>query len=267
MSKQKKEQRRWSYSSLSCFAHCPYEYYLQYIVSDDDLYLSEGNFYAETGSFAHHVLELILKGELPPEDAADYVIEHYDDAVCYKTRKETMTKTYCAILSYFADFNADILQNYHVFGVEQEVKFMLDDHPFIGYIDLILEDSKDGGFILVDHKSSDYPFTAKGAVKKNSAESFASYKRQMYLYAHAFNQLYGEFPKALAWNHFKCGGKIASIPFNESEYNESLDWFRDRIKKIEKEESFEPSMDYFYCKNLCNFRNSCDYVKFVGDGW
>ena len=37
----------WSYSRTTCFGHCKYEFYLDYIINDDNLYLSEGNFYAE----------------------------------------------------------------------------------------------------------------------------------------------------------------------------------------------------------------------------
>ena len=91
------------------------------------------------------------------------------------------------------------------------------------------------------------------------APSFESYKKQMYLYCHAIHQAYGEFPKEITWNHFKDGGQFATIPFIQSEYEEAMKWFKDTIKTIEIEEAFEPSEDFFYCSNLCNFRHSCEY--------
>lgn len=50
------DKMRWSYSRLTSFEHCKYEFYLNYIVNDDEEYLSEGNFYAEVGSFVHEIL-------------------------------------------------------------------------------------------------------------------------------------------------------------------------------------------------------------------
>ena len=32
-------------------------------------------------------------------------------------------------------------------------------------------------------------------------------------------------------------------------------------RTIEDEENFEPNISYFYCKNLCDFRNSCEYQE------
>ena len=81
----------------------------------------------------------------------------------------------------------------------------------------------------------------------------------MYLYCHAIHQLHGEFPKEICWNHFKDGGQIAKIPFIKEEYDESMKWFRETIQTIEQEKDYEPSEDYFYCFNLCNFRHSCEY--------
>ena len=44
---QSERKKRWSYSRTTSFDHCKYEFYLDYVINDDDQYLSEGNFYAE----------------------------------------------------------------------------------------------------------------------------------------------------------------------------------------------------------------------------
>ena len=36
-------------------------------------------------------------------------------------------------------------------------------------------------------------------------------------------------------------------------------WVSDLVGEIHNEENFCPHIDYFYCENLCGFRNSCDY--------
>ena len=82
----------------------------------------------------------------------------------------------------------------------------------------------------------------------------------MYLYCYAVKELYNEFPKEITWNHFKDGGKFATIPFSETEYKEAVDWMVKTIKTIENEKEYDPNMEFFYCNNLCNFRHSCEYA-------
>ena len=255
---------RFSYSKLTCFKHCKYEYYLQYILKDEDDYPAEGNYYAEVGSFVHEILAMIFEGKLKQEDALNYFIDNYDDNVSYKVKQSTMDKTFVLLAEYFEEIDLDWLKDYSILGVELEVNFKLAKKNFIGFIDLLLRDKRDGKIVVLDHKSSDYPFKKNGEVKKASEQNLATYKRQMYLYCYAVNQIYGEMPKEIIWNHFKAGGKLARIPFDQNEYDETIDWIKGVIKEISEEEEFDASSDYFYCNNLCPFRNSCEYLKFGG---
>ena len=250
---------------MTCFDHCKYEFYLNYIIHDDEQYLSEGNYYAEVGSYVHQILAMIFNGELKVEDAVQYYIDHYDENVFYKAKESTMDKNYMLIAEYFAELELDWYEQYDIVGVELETKFKVEDYDFIGYIDLLLRDKKDGKFVVLDHKSSPYPFTKSGSIKKNSQGSFELYKKQMYLYCHAVKQLYGDFPKEMTWNHFKDKGQLATIPFVKSEYQETMKWFWDSLKEIEQEKDFEPTEEFFYCNNLCNFRNSCEYKMLGGE--
>ena len=259
----KRENTRWSYSRASCFDNCKYEYYLQYIVRDPDTYLSEGNFYAEIGGYCHEILAMIFRGELKKEDAARYFEDNYGFHVFYQASQSAMENAYSSCLSYFNNIDLSWLKPYDVVGVELEKEFCYKNLSFIGIIDLLLRDKKDGKFVIMDHKSSSYPFKKDGGLKKHSESAFETYKRQMYLYCYAVKTDYGDFPKKIIWNHFKDGGKLAEIPFDESEYRRSLDWYVKVIADANKEEDYEPSQDFFYCKNLCNFRNSCEYAK----GW
>lgn len=261
MSESEKNDRksRWSYSRTTSFGHCKYEFYLDYIINDNKQYLSEGNYYAEVGSFVHEILAMIFSGELDVDDAAQYFIDNYENNVFYKVKKSTMDKTFELIADYFANLDLEWLKDYDILGVELEKKFTVGKYEFIGFIDLLLRDKRDGKIVVLDHKSSEYPFKKNGEIKKKSQQSFESYKRQMYLYCHAVHQSYGEFPKEITWNHFKDGGQFATIPFIQSEYDEAIKWFQDMIGVIEIEKDFAPSEDFFYCFNLCNFRNSCEY--------
>lgn len=255
------DKMRWSYSRLTSFEHCKYEFYLKYIVNDEDQYLSEGNFYAEVGIFVHEILEMIFNGKLTPDEATAYYIDNFDKNVLYKTNKSSMDKIYEACANYFANVDFSWLNNYDILGVEMEVNLKIAGYDFIGYIDLLIRDKRDGRIVVVDNKSSEYPFKKNGAVKARSKKSFDSYKKQMYLYSLAVREKYGEFPKEITWNHFKDSGQFATIPFSEDECNKAIQWFIDTISNIEQEEEFESNIDYFYCTNLCNFRNSCEYAK------
>lgn len=252
-------KRAWSYSRTACFGRCKYEFYLDYVINDDEQYLSEGNYYAEVGSFVHEILAKIFQGELKAEDAAQYFMDNYDDNIFYKVKQSTMQKTFDTCFEYFLTADFSWINNYEILGVEMEQHFTIDGYNFVGYIDLLLRDKTDGRIVVLDHKSAPYPMKRDGEIKKNQLQSFLSYKKQMYLYCNAIYQQYNEFPKEITWNHFKDGGKFATIPFNKDEYDDTIKWFIDTIKTIETEEDFEPSQDFFYCTNLCNFRHSCEY--------
>lgn len=258
--KDKIDKMRWSYSRVSCYAHCPYAFYLKYIIDDDDEYLAEGNFYAEVGGYVHEVLEKIFNGELDVEDASQYFADNYDDNVFYTTFENTMDKTYEACADYFANVDFDWMKDFEILGVEKEVHIQVDKYDFIGYIDLLIRHKETKEIYIIDHKSSAYPFKKDGkSILKKAEDDFKKYCRQMYLYCKAVFDEYGEYPTWIVWNHFK-DQKFAKISFNKDEYDESLFWFVDTIKQIEQDEEFIEKEDYFYCHNICEFRNSCDYV-------
>lgn len=249
----------WSHSRLTTYEHCKYEFYLNYLI-DDDLYLCEGNYYAEVGSFVHEILAKIHNKELSIDDSPQYFADHFDDNVFYKTKQSTMDKNYEACANYFAEEDFAWLENCEIIGVEQEVNFEIKGYKFTGFIDLLVRDKTDGRLIVIDNKSSEYPFRLDGKVKAKAKASFETYKQQMYLYSYAIKDKYGEYPKLIMWNHFK-DQKIATIPFNEKECDTAIEHILTTIKAIEKEEDYEPNLDFFYCTHLCNFRNSCEYAR------
>ena len=252
----------WSYSRISTFAQCKYSFYLKYIVDDESEYLPEGNYWAEVGSFMHEILEKIFKNELSPDDAITFFVDNFDNRVLYKTSQSTMDNTYDACINYLSSEDFWWVKECEILGVEQEVSISIFDYKFTGYIDLVLQNKHTGDIILVDHKSAAYPLSANGQrVLKNHAKSFESYTKQMYLYSNAIRQLYGKFPKYIVWNHFKAG-RMVKIAFDPEEYDASIKWFIDTIESIKNERDYQENVDYFYCHNLCAFRNSCEYNQY-----
>lgn len=262
--KSKIKEMIWSFSRLSTFNKCKYAFYLNYLQEDNKEYLPEGNYYAEVGSFMHNILEKIFKGELQIKDAANYFIDNYDSNVFYSVRESIMDKTYDKCLSYLADTDFDWINQYEILGVEKEIKFKIEDKKFIGYIDLLLRDKSDGRIVVMDHKSDEYPFNKNGSIKAKCKELFEDHKRQMYLYSCAINDEYHEYPKELRWNHFKDEGKVSLVVFDKKDYDKSIEWALNTIRAIETETDYISDLDpqgsdFFFCNNICGFRNSCEY--------
>ena len=228
----------WSHSRVTCYESCPYCFFVKYIVKDDAQYLAESNYYAEIGGYVHSILEKIFNNEISVDDATQYYIDNYESNVLYKTKKNIMQKTYEACADYFASVDFDWLKDFDILGVEKKIETEIKGYKFLAY-----------------------PFKKDGTtVLQKSKKDFEKYKKQMYLYSKAVYDEYNVFPKWLVWNHFKVQ-QFAKIPFKKTEYNKSMKWFVDVIHKIEEDDTFDAHVDYFYCTQLCDFRNSCEYAK------
>jgi len=255
----------WSYSRLSAYAQCKYQFYLKYIEADESEHLSEGNYYAELGSYVHAILEKIFKGELKAEDAVQYFLDHYDENVFYTTAQSTMDKNLEACADYFSELDISWLNDFDVIGVERKIETEIGGYPFIGFIDLLIRHKQTGEIIIIDHKSAKYPLSKKtGMLLKASEKSFRSYEKQMYLYCKYVYEQYGDYPKVICWNHFS-DNEMVYIPFKMEDYENALKWFEDTIHDIEQEEEFGETVDFFYCHKLCDYRGSCDYNKYLRD--
>lgn len=248
---------RWSFSRLNSYYNCPYAWHMQYI----ECQKGEDNFYSQYGKFMHEILEKYAKGNLSIFEISQYYEENFDEAVSmgasYNKYVDIKQSYYNKGLDYLNNIDL-ILENYTILGVEKEVKFKIKDYEMVGFIDLLLKDKNDN-IIVLDHKSASIKFLKNGNVSKGNIEHVEEFKRQLYLYSIAIKNEYGVFPKLLQWNLFKDRNWM-SIDFNEDDYNKAIQWAEDTILQIEKEELWLPKSDYFYCHNLCSFRNAaCEY--------
>lgn len=250
------ERMRWSFSRVNSIGQCKYAWYLTYIEERD----GEPNIYSLFGSFCHKVIEMYANGELEKSELPEYYKEYFDDEITDKmvdVDDSQLDKYFHLGLDYFENCDLDF-DTYEVLGVELECNFKIQDYDFIGYIDLLLRHKETNEIIIVDNKSSEYPLGKRGKVKKKKEEDYIAYKRQLYLYAIYVKDKYGVFPSKIAWNYFK-ERQWLELPFIEEELNEAKRWALASIEEISKEEEFEPTESWFYCKNLCNFRYSCEY--------
>lgn len=256
----------WSFSRVHSFENCRYEWYLNYLLKDEKgkrIFENEQNFYASYGGFIHSILEKILNDEFTIEQGYVYYKDNFDTNVLFDVSESTREKYFYLGLDYFSILDFDWLKDYEILGVEKKCSFKIGKFKFIGYIDLLIRHKETKGIIIIDHKSSEYPLTKKGSVKKKKIKDYDSYKKQLYLYAEQVFNEYGTYPKKIEWNYFK-EQQWLSLPFVKEEFEDAKTWAIDTIEEIYKEENFLPNLDYFYCHNLCGFRNSCDYKMMGG---
>ena len=185
-------------------------------------------------------------------------VDVFDDSITDKKTKDKMKDSFDKCLEFFEILNKDYIEKYEVLGVERKISTMIGDTPFTGYIDLLIRKKDTGEIILIDHKSSGYPLNLNGTVKNSKQKQFEGYKKQMYVYSKWIIETYGTPPSKIIWNHFK-DSKIAEVKFDRKEFEDTISWCKNLIKKINKDVTFEPNKDFFFCSQLCSYRECCEY--------
>lgn len=248
-----------SFSNLTAFETCPYSWYFNYIRGEN----KEGNIYGEFGTSCHQVLEKFVKGEIEQDDLAMAFIDSYNENVnsVNEWNANIATNLFNIGFEYFADCSMDKLhlRGCKIVGVEYQCNFKIGNNKFIGFIDLLIQDP-DGNLIVIDHKSGEYPMTKSGTVKAKQTEKLESYKRQLYLYSKAVYEKFHKYPAKLVWNFFKSNDWLV-IPFNETEYQNTLKWAQDVIDDIYLTVEYEAKPQFFFCHNICDFRSICDKCR------
>lgn len=247
----------WSFSRLNSFYNCPYEWYLHYI----DCNNSESGFFGEYGSFIHKILEKYEKGELSLFDLNQY----YEDNFHNEIPHDAPPNKYVDIKQSYYDKGYEYLSNidldldaYNILGVEKKVEFEILDKPFIGFIDLLLQDKNTGEITILDHKSASIKILKSGKISKSDQDHFLEFKHQLYLYSIPIIKEYGSVSK-LKWNMFK-DQKWIEISWDKFEYDDAIQWAENTIKLIEDEKEWRCKQDYYYCNYLCGQRNNaCEY--------
>lgn len=245
-----------SFSNLNTFITCPYAWYQHYVVGEQGL----SNPYGEFGTCCHKVLEQFERGDIKNDGSVvDAYMDTFDKHLPEGSFDENTTDRLFNIgFEYFSGLSPEKLnlKDNRIVAVEEQINFKIGDHDFVGIIDLLLQNKKTGGYIILDHKTGEYPLTLKGTVKAKCEDKYEEYVRQLYLYAKAVNEKYGEFPKSLQWNFLKTGDWM-TLPFEEQKYDETIEWAESVIKQIYEETEFNRNPTYFFCKNICNYRELC----------
>lgn len=244
----------WSYSRIKAFKNCKYSFLLRYIYNEPQT----SNFYAQVGIVVHSVLQSYLCGHISKEQLTVYFSKEYLSKVTEKPNSSKLYfLTFSELIKYFENPNLNFIKR--VLGVEKRVGFNIGENTFTGFIDLVCETKE--GIAVVDHKSKVLkPRTNKSNPTKTGKE-LDEYLYQLYLYSIPVKEQHGEFPKRLIFNCFK-ENTIISEPFDYDKFVSVKKWAVASIEEINREREWEPNIDYFFCNNLCDVRDSCEYRQF-----
>lgn len=259
----------WSFSRLNAFYNCPYEWKRKYLDGEK----GEDSFYSEFGSLIHHVWEKYAKGKV----ARDELVSYYDSKWGKYIKHDLMNGDEIDFEKEqgYYDTGVNHLENqlpdlsrFEILGVEKKVSFEVNGYEMVGYIDLLLKDKETGEITIWDHKSSAMKFKKNGEPYKADAQHWKDFQRQLYLYSIPVLEEYGRVDY-LSWNLFRQG-YVKTIPWNKEDFEEAKTWALNTIAAIEQEENWEPKEDFFYCRNLCGYRDSCPAMNKEsedGDEW
>lgn len=282
-----KKIERFSYSKISSFHNCSYDWYLSYIKKDR----GEANVYSVLGSEIHESYELMTQGKRTKKEAIDSFDKAFNECIenglSFPTEKSG-ERYYKDIIHAFETF-----ENFEDKEMKQELEFHYTfcGLDFVGYIDLVLIDHKDKTLQVLDWKSS-------SKFSKKDLESCKVF--QLILYSMVIKDALGEEykdykvlnPTFYMLKYCKVrgtNGRLKTIErcdiTEDDEYIEPLlvdvqyntkmieklkqyvidTYFELSFKDIDDEKDWIPEdINTFFCKNLC--KRNCKYYKQVQYG-
>lgn len=245
----------WSYSRLKAFNDCPYRWYLKYIRYPHTK--GRNMFFASYGKFMHELIADYYSGEKTlVEIETEYLQEFRNKVNAYAPNKTIFRNYFLDGLNYLRNLKPP---KNRVLSVENKVEFHIGDVPFIGYVDRT-EGTPTGGIIVVDNKSRTLKPRSGRVVPTKTDQELDEYLRQLYLYSISIKNEYGSYPSELCFDCFRTQTVIRE-PFRVEKYEETKDWAKQTVERIASETDFNPDIEYFKCRYLCEMQDFCEYFE------
>lgn len=242
---------RWSFSKLASFLQCPFSFYLSYVKYDKPDEVE--NYFSQYGSFAHKLLEMWAKDEIPAFCLAEEWRDGYEEAVTMPPPpfpKGMAEKYFNAAEVYFNNFNG-FGDEWVVLSAEKKFVLKIDKYNVSGIADLVLKNKDTGELWIIDHKSK-----SMNSMKKE----YALYRRQLYLYAMWCKEAFGEYPTKISFNMFK-EGVFLDESFSLDLLEETKQWFISTIREIETCDALEDwstKLNSYFCGQICGVALDCE---------
>lgn len=237
----------WSFSSITSYLECPYQFKLHYIDGVEDT----GNAFSDYGNLVHEIMELWANGSLMDFELADYYTEHYADALRHDYPPYPITlaeSNYNLGLKYFEEF-VGFGDKYEIISAEEKFKTKFGPYNFRGISDLVLRNTETGKFLVIDHKTKSPASMAKDR---------ELYTKQLYVYAKHVLEKYGEWPEAMAFNMTKDRRLIVET-FDIDKMNAVTEWVIASIEKVLAEKDWTIGGSSYFCQHICSYRNACEF--------
>lgn len=272
----------WSFSSVSSYETCPYEYYLSRILKKKGL----NNIYTKSGTLSHDLQEQFYNKEIEKKDMLykfNYgMLEIMSKG--YRFASEKIEKSYLDNMRlYFQNFQEDNrIKSCEVFvGLPLWIyDNKLQDNYLQGWVDMVLED-ENGDIHIGDFKSSTI-FKGKDLLKKS---------KQLILYAIAYEFLYHKKVNSIFFDFMKYAeikikdkkkSKIIErkdiwllgddvdeirnayvfVELTDEIKKETIEWFINTIHTINQDNEFDIGEDCgansYFCNQLCGHKNDCE---------
>lgn len=246
-------QMTWSHTRLAAFEECPYKFLLHYILG----FPPGEHFFSGYGSFLHGLHEALYKGSTPASLQTRYLAEFF----CKVPTRDAPTPK--VVRNYFEQGVSYLEHPYipigEIVSVEQPVEFSIGCYPFNGVIDLVFR-GEDGKLRIVDHKSRALRPRSMRKTPTKADEELDRYLRQLYLYAEAARQLYGETPAELIFNCFRTQTQIVE-PFVPAKSDEAVEWAKNIIRMAKQASDWPPCVEFFKCRYICGLGAVCEYAQ------
>lgn len=248
------DEMRYSFSSLSTFANCKHGFRLTYVDAEDRV----GNFFSDYGKLIHKTLEKYFREDLSSMELSEFYKSNYDKMV-----KETappfpkgMDEKYREQGQMYFDYFPFDRSNYEILFIEDAIKFDFYGSSFVIKPDLVLKDKNTEKVILIDFKSSSPFFKDKPDKKK-----FVEYYKQLYLYTYGIRtERKVNVHELMLW--FPRIDKTVTIDWNADDELKYVEWAKNIIQEIKKEEKFEyNNSGTYFCNYICSVRNSCEFKE------
>ncbi len=189
----------WSHSRISAFESCPYKFFLTYICPCE----KKPQFFSGYGSFIHELLAAYYSDQITKEEVIREYLTGFKSHVIGKAPDHKIFSNY--FQQGLSHLKGIVKPELRILGVENCVTFQVGGHPFVGYIDLLLQNGENGDITILDHKSRSLkPRSTRGKYTK-SDEELDRYLRQLYLYSIPVEQIYGVLPSYLMFNCYRTG--------------------------------------------------------------
>ena len=242
-----------SYSELSIFERCPYDYKLRHVLGFNAGVPAAFGY----GTNIHNILNLIhsdfiQNGKIPTDDQ----IEKTFDNMFYLrfapgSQNENMKKAGSKVVKNYIDLHKKDFER--ILETEKRFEFVMGKALISGDIDLLKRVNEKGEITeveIIDFKTDK---------QKNDGRYELDYSEQVRFYSHATRMSLGYRPEKALIHHLDTQEKDY-VDISDGKLAETVLNIKNNVGKITSG-TFDPSPDYKKCEG-CDFRALCPHKEF-----